>query len=386
VALADEPYLILGMEFCIFMLFYIAGVVGAATRLPRTVMPPLEVPRPSAAGDSVGPGTPLPVADEGLTALIGNGARGEGTGRAPGMMRLLGLALCLAALGLGLLPASGRLVVQARIASLLGRHERALAWTGEALAKNPQDASAHHLRGLLLLAKGQDTDKTGGLEHLRKAVQAGPRSARFHVSLGVELNGFGLATEAAQAASEAVKLHPGEYRLWMLLADVLTAQGKRSDAVDAYRKAVELEPQDPVLLNNLAFTLLELDRETGLALELAKKSVELQPGYVFNLDTLAWAFHKNGRSNEALEIMLQIRESVATLSAEIEFHNAVICREMNMLDTPRAVFERIAARPDAKTIPGLTTQIEAVLATLPAQAEAVGSETSSTASAGTEGR
>ncbi len=383
ITLADEPYLILGMEFCIFILFYSAGVVGAASRLPRTAMPPIEVPQSVAAH-----GTSSPTADEGLTALIGNGASGGGGGWAPGMARLLGLALCLTVLGMAFLPASGRLVVQARVASLLGRHDRALAWTGEALAKNPQDASAHHLRGLLLLAKSQDADnKATGLEHLRNAVRAEPRSARFHVSLGLELSGFGLATEAARAASEAVKLHPGEYRLWMLLADVLTAQGKRSDAVEAYRKAVGLEPQDPVLLNNLAFALLELDRELPLALELAKQSVDLQPGYVFSMDTLAWALHKNGRAHEALEIMLQIRESVATPSAEIEFHNAVICREMNLLDAPRAVFERIAARPDAKTVPGLAPQIEAVLATLPMQAETVGSETSPAAApAGAEGR
>jgi len=388
IMLADEPYLILGIEFCIFIAFYIAGVVGAASRLPRTVMPPIEIAPPVSGGGgsaSVLRG-PSASADEGLATLIGNGGKTGLASRTPGMARLLGLALCLAALGMAILPASSRLVVQARIASLLGRHERALVWAREALSKNPQDASAQYLNGLLLLARGRDADeKAAGLEHLRKAVRAEPRSARYHLTLGMELSGLGLATEAVRAASESVNLHPGEYRLWMLLADVLTAQDRRSEAIDAYRKAVELEPQDPVLLNNLAFTLLELDRELPLALELAKKSVDLQPGYVFNQDTLAWALHKNGRSNEALEIMLQIRESVATPTAEIEFHNAVICQNMDLLDAPRAVFERIAARPDATAVPGLKRQIEAVLAKLPVQAECAGQASSTAAPAGAEG-
>ncbi|HOT27322.1 MAG TPA: hypothetical protein PLU72_03965 [Candidatus Ozemobacteraceae bacterium] len=390
ITLADEPYLMLGIEFCIFIAFYIAGVVGGVSRLSRTEMPPIGFLPAAADGGERSPGRQVPSgsADEGLAALIGYGNGVGASSRSPGMARLLGLALCLAALGLAILPASSRLVVQARIAVLLGRHERALAWTRDALARSPQDASAHHLHGLLLLARGRDADeKAAGLEHLRKAVRAEPRAARYHLALGMELNGLGLASEAVQAASEAVKRHPGEYRLWMLLADILTSQDRRNEAVDAYRKAVDLEPQDPVLLNNLAFTLLELDREPAFALELAKKSVDLQPGYVFNLDTLAWALHKNGRSNEALEVMFRIRESVATPSAEIEFHNAVICREMNLLDAPRAVFERIAARPDANAVPGLKRQIEAVLATLPAQAEAAAGQASSTAApAGAEGR
>lgn len=389
ITLADEPYLFLGMEFCIFMAFYVAGVVGASSRLPLTEMPPIGAPSPTPIGSgSVSEPRNLPAsADEGLAALIGTGGKIGRPGRAPGMARLLGLALCLAALLMAILPASSRLVVQARIASLLGRNERALAWAREALTRNPQDASAHHLTGMLLLARGRNADeKASGLDHLRKAVQAEPRSARYHLALGMELNSLGLASEAVQAASDAVRQDPDEYRLWMQLADVLAAQDRRNEAVDAYRKAVELEPQDSVLLNNLAFTLLELDRELPLALELAKKSVDLQPGYVFNLDTLAWALHKNGRSNEALEVMLRIKESVATPSAEIEFHNAVICREMNLLDSPRAVFERIAARPDAATVPGLKRQIEAVLTSLPAQAEAAGGQASSTAApAGAEG-
>lgn len=388
ITLDDEPYLVLGIEFCIFLLFYVIGVVGAAERLPRTVLPPVDVSSTAAIGISAAHGVPAAAADEGLSALIGDGGKTGPASRVPGMARLLGLALCLAALGMAILPASSRLVVQARISSLLGRHERALVWAGDALSGNPQDASAHHLKGLLLLAKSRNEgEKAAGLEHLRSAVRAEPGSARYHLTLGMELNGFGLATEAVQVASDAVKRHPGEYRLWMMLADILTAQGRRSEAVDAYRKAIELEPQEPVLLNNFAFTLLELDRELPLALDLAKKSVDLQSGYVFNLDTLAWALHKNSRSNEALEIMLQIRESVATPSAEIEFHNAVICRELHLLDAPRAVFERIAARPDASAVPGLKGQLETILATLPIQAEAAGGPASSAAApAGAEGR
>lgn len=380
VTLSDEPYLILGMEFCIYIIMYISGIAGAAARLPLTT--------PASVGNGAEEAASQGSSDQGLAVLIGAGQKPAAGSWLPGMGRLIGLALCAAALLLASLPASSRLVVQARIASLLGRQGLAMSWAKDALSRNPGDASAHHLSGLLMLAQGRDADaREEALAHLRSAIQAAPSSARYSLTLGMELLRLGLASEAAQTASEAVSRHPGEYRFWMVLADALSAQEKQDEAIAAFRKALDLEPQDPVLLNNLSFTLLEVGRELPRALELARKSVGLQPGYVFNLDTLAWALHKNGRSNEALEIMLQIRESVATPSAEIEFHNAVICRELNLLDSPRAVFERIAARPDANTVSGLKRQIEAVLSALPVQAETASGQASPTAVPGrTEGR
>ncbi|HNW36333.1 MAG TPA: tetratricopeptide repeat protein, partial [Candidatus Ozemobacteraceae bacterium] len=260
-----------------------------------------------------------------------------------------------------------RFVMQARLASLLGREELALSWTGRALEEDARDAAAHHLRGRLMLARERATaGREEALAHLRSAVRAAPRVAGYHLTLGMELNRLGLATEAVKAASEAVSIHAGEPQLWMMLGDALTSSGDRSSAVSAYRKALDLNPQDPVVMNNLAFMLLELDRDLPLALELARRSVDAQQGYVYNLDTLAWALYKNGRANEALEVMLQIRESVATPTAEIEFHNAVICRELGLMESPRAVFLHLAERQDVDAVPGLRDRIISILETLSA--------------------
>lgn len=364
VSLADEPYLKLGIKFTIYIAMYIFGVLGALARLPRAAAMPVDGADATLA--VVNP-------DDGVAVLIGGGVKPLPESRLPGMARLVGVSLCVAALCMGALPASSRLVVQARFASMLGRPELALSWAKEALKKNPGDASAYHLAGLLMLARERSADgREEALAYLRKAVQTAPRSARYHLALGIELNRLGLASEAAKAASEAVALHPREYQLWLTLGDILAAQGGRNEAVDAYRKALDLEPRDPVVANNLAFVLLELDRELPLALELARTSIELQPGYVYNLDTLAWALYKNGRLNEALEAMLQIKEAVATPSVEIEFHNAVICKGLDLLQSPRDVFLRLAARPDVDAVPGLRDQIASWLASLPVKAETEG--------------
>jgi tetratricopeptide (TPR) repeat protein len=82
--------------------------------------------------------------------------------------------------------------------------------------------------------------------------------------------------------------------------------GKYKDAMVAYEKIIDLDPQQAVSLNNLAWLLVTAPNE-GLrdkvrALELAKKAVGLERSPVF-LDTLAEAYYANGFRQEAVGTM-----------------------------------------------------------------------------------
>lgn len=374
ITLADEAWLRLGIYFCIYTILLVAGLFGAAMRLASS-------PGPVPAGAAEMGAAAVDVLIRGVSPRPGS------LGRVPGMVALVVGALVLTFAGYRSLPEPVRLVVAARLAALAGRGELALVLAGEAVAKDDRSAAAHHLRGQLELLRGRSVEgRAKALGDLRTAVRLAPDAARYHLTLGAELSRLGLASETARAASEAVGIHPGEPQLWMLLGDARMTLGERAGAVEAFRKAHAIDPQDPIAMNNLSFALLETNQELPFALDLARRSVAAQPGLVYNTDTLAWALYKNGRSNEALELLLQIREEIATPPAEIEFHTAVVLRELGLLPTPRLVFSKLLERPDTLVVPGLRDRIRGVLETLATDgAELVPGNVSPAVSAG-EGR
>ncbi len=99
--------------------------------------------------------------------------------------------------------------------------------------------------------------------------------------------------------------HP---ELLRLLGDYLLAKGQEKEALRIYRKALGYLPEDPWLLNNLAWLLLtarqkEL-RKPSEALDLALRAVKYDPSPAI-LDTLAEAYSQNGKIQQACQAALQ---------------------------------------------------------------------------------
>jgi Zn-dependent protease with chaperone function len=96
---------------------------------------------------------------------------------------------------------------------------------------------------------------------------------------------------------------PNNVSLYQNLAMIYHQMGKYEEAIKAYEKALALDENQPVVLNNLAWLLVtapdEHLRQKERALALARKAVKLNRSPVF-LDTLAEAYYANGFVNVAL--------------------------------------------------------------------------------------
>jgi tetratricopeptide (TPR) repeat protein len=101
---------------------------------------------------------------------------------------------------------------------------------------------------------------------------------------------------------------PNNIAIYQNLAMVYQHMGKFKDAMVAYEKIIDLDPQQAVSLNNLAWLLVTAPnedlRDKTRALELAKKAVGLERSPVF-LDTLAEAYYANGLIREAVQTIEQ---------------------------------------------------------------------------------
>ena len=85
------------------------------------------------------------------------------------------------------------------------------------------------------------------------------------------------------------------------LALMYEEAGIPNKAEGYYRKALSLQSEDPVRLNNLAYFFIDRDQNLNEGLELINKALELSPISWYMLDTKGWGLFKQGNYKEALK-------------------------------------------------------------------------------------
>lgn len=128
---------------------------------------------------------------------------------------------------------------------------------------------------------------------------------------------------ARKAAQAAVDLSPNFVNALVMGAAIDESNGQREAAVVAYRKILELDPENAMALNNLAYALAVHQNKPAEALPLARRAVAAVPNSPTVLDTLAWVQHLLGDNASAAMLMEQIVKS-NTLNADLRLHAAII--------------------------------------------------------------
>ena len=112
----------------------------------------------------------------------------------------------------------------------------------------------------------------------------------------LSLQKYSSPQERLQAAQRAVTTHPDDAGAWRLLALALKAG---PEEMEAMRHALALEPNDPLMLNNLAWAESQAG-QVAAALEKAERAVNFVPWSFSYVDTLAVVLMKSHRCAEAL--------------------------------------------------------------------------------------
>ena len=88
-------------------------------------------------------------------------------------------------------------------------------------------------------------------------------------------------------------------QLYATLAYAAWSQKHYKQAVEYYEKALELDVNNANALNGLGFVLVDTDIDIIRGLRCCKRAVDLKPDNPAYLDSLGWAFYKNGELLEA---------------------------------------------------------------------------------------
>jgi Flp pilus assembly protein TadD len=242
-------------------------------------------------------------------------------------------------------------------------NDNAIDQLNRALAKNPDDPRLLGAKARLLLRREGKTAAREAAELLTRALKADPTNPGHFRSLAIAQDVAGNSEEAIAAASAAAGLRPEEVSSQVELGDFYIKAFRRKEALEVYRRALPKAPDHPLLLNNVAYLMLELNVEVPSALMMARKAAEKKPNDPSCLDTLAWALYLNGAPAEAYSIMKELKAKSGG-NPVIEFHYAVIAQELGLLNEPERVFKRLLSVIEPLGDPLLYEQAMAAVASL----------------------
>ncbi len=119
--------------------------------------------------------------------------------------------------------------------------------------------------------------------------------------------------EAGSTLAAWIAKHPGGARGMLAAGEVHQARGEFKDAEKWFRKALELRPDDPVALNNLAWTLGKLGDKS--ALDVGKRALTAAPYAAAVLDTVGVLNVQFGNRDEGIK---QLESAVARSPADAQ--------------------------------------------------------------------
>jgi tetratricopeptide (TPR) repeat protein len=120
-----------------------------------------------------------------------------------------------------------------------------------------------------------------------------------------------------------------EEQFYILLADAYHRKNNNKKSDDYFDKALKINPNNPLTLNNYAYYLALRSTNLDKALEMTERSNSLNPNSGTFLDTWAWVLYKKGKYEQALEKIELCAENGGAASGEVQEHWGDILFKLN---------------------------------------------------------
>ncbi|HVZ02506.1 MAG TPA: tetratricopeptide repeat protein [Dongiaceae bacterium] len=151
----------------------------------------------------------------------------------------------------------------------------------------------------------RDLDKTAdALKQLQDLVKADPKRTEAAIALGDLLRREKRYQEAADAYSTAIERigmpRPDDWSVFYFRGTAYERNNQWDKAEPDFQKALALSPDQPYVLNYLAYTWVEKREHLDEALKMLEKAVQQRPEEGFIVDSLGWAYYQLGNYDKAV--------------------------------------------------------------------------------------
>ena len=169
--------------------------------------------------------------------------------------------------------------------------------------------SAMKPMAVVRVAQNLDTtgDRAEAIRRLKNIVATRPDDLDAVSVLGDLLRYDEDYLAAAEAYTKALEItggeSPADWRFYYVRGIAYERAKEWPSAEADFLKALELNPDQPQVLNYLGYSWIDQDMHLVRALEMIEKAVAAQPQDGYIIDSLGWAFYKLDRMEEAVETL-----------------------------------------------------------------------------------
>lgn len=213
-----------------------------------------------------------------------------------------GFALIYARLAAHLNPANADAVLlSAALLEEMGQYDLATRVYDSVAPDHPAYVQAEIGRAQALLDAGR---ADAAVEALSQLARRYPDLRVVHFRLGDLLRGLDRHADATPAYDRAVALtpdpEPQDWPLFFSRGITLERTDRWADAEADFRRALDLEPGQPQVLNYLGYSLVEMGIKLDEALDMIERAVAARPDDGYITDSLGWVLYRLGRYDEAI--------------------------------------------------------------------------------------
>lgn len=197
-----------------------------------------------------------------------------------------------------------------------GNHAKALSVIREGRAEHPDDLGLARLEARALNASGERAEGVAVLEGFLKTQPDNPDA---HLALARAYGDAGRAEEAIKVLEAAAEQFPSETVLTFELGAAFEREHRYAEAESAFRRVIASDPNHSPALNYLGYMFAEQGERLDESVDLIKRALEIEPDNGSYLDSLGWAYFKDGRLDLAEEYLRRAADQL-TRNSVVQDH------------------------------------------------------------------
>jgi tetratricopeptide (TPR) repeat protein len=177
--------------------------------------------------------------------------------------------------------------------------DQAIAAAKTQIAKSPNVSGFHDLLGTALF---QNKDFKGADAAFTKAVELDKNNSDALLKLAQTQAAEGSVSQALATYQQSIKDHPREISFYLLAGMMYESQSNWDQAKSMYQQALNIQHDNPLASNNLAYVMLQQGGNVDVALAMAQTARRGMPDSPNAADTLGWAYYQKGVYRSAIDM------------------------------------------------------------------------------------
>lgn len=141
--------------------------------------------------------------------------------------------------------------------------------------------------------------------------------------------------KAARVLKKVLQTNPAYSEARLQYAFALESLKKYKEMERELQTVLEAEPQNAAALNLYAYSLAVRGERLDLAQEYAARALAVDPEDASFIDTQAWIYFKQGKLEEAAELLQSVSDDLAARDAEVAYHKGAVAFAQGKFDEAR---------------------------------------------------